>query len=61
MIKRRMTIELEKALGAQSAVLQELSELRTKVVDLQRALEQATQQKSYVTDAFDNTRKEADR
>lgn len=60
-LERKMTAELEKALGAQSAVQRELAELRTKNAELQRDLEQATQQKSYVTDAFENSRKEASR
>ena len=56
---KKMASELEKALGAQAAVQREISELRTKTAELQRDLEQATQQKSYVTDAFENSRKEA--
>ena len=42
-LERKMTAELDKALGAQSAVQRELAELRTKNAELQRDLEQATQ------------------
>ena len=58
-LEKKMASELDRALGAQTAQRRELDELRAKVGELQRDLEQANQQKAYVTDAFETSRKES--
>jgi chromosome segregation ATPase len=59
--ERAVTKELERVMGAQSTHRRELEESRAKCAELQKDLERATQQKSYVTDAFENSRKEVSR
>ena len=58
-VEQRVARELEKAMGSQSNMRREIEEARAKNVELQKDLDKMTTQKNYVTDAFENSRKEA--
>jgi chromosome segregation ATPase len=56
-----MTAELTRVLGEQGAHRRELEDLRTQVASLTKDLEKMTTQKTYVADAFEQSRKENSR
>ena len=60
-VEARVAEELEKAYGTASAHRREMEEARAKIAELQKDLEKANTQKSYATDAFENSRKECSR
>ena len=56
--EQRVAKELEKVMGSQSSMRREIDDARAKNIELQKEVDRLTTQKNYVSDAFENSRKE---